>query len=232
MKWERRYLQHDRVQVDERGLCLKPIGLSLSVDEKFVSPSQLLERWNSQHSMTQTMLSDRPHLFLQIDRNRYHSDETQGKLLTHVYLDAPIDVPVFAGDDLKLNLIPYMVVAVVLHFGSLDGGHYQYGLHYRLFGDDNRVPVLLQDFVIQHSNKVVGLWLTRADLYHQDPLPRQVNMTEFHSQVHRCLQDLRLYGLHRSQSAKWSGKDASSAEWWHSPWTPSCSTLSVMTRKM
>ena len=128
MAWEKR-VQVDAgtdmavTRIEDVGTSLHPLLLRPLIDSQTeVTLQQTMTAWRQDDGMCRALLRDADLLFCQIER--LSNERGLSRRSCRLIIDHMCEVPVFSGDGLTTNLIPYVPVCLVRHIGGVDRGHY------------------------------------------------------------------------------------------------------------
>eukprot|EP00435_Cladocopium_sp_Y103_P030475 s344_g7.t1 len=128
MRWHKRLEESESIRNFDVGAPYMPIILKF--DDALAAChscdlSQLFLIWRQDDGMCRALTDTPPCLCIQLDRSVQDQAGDVSKTDCLIRLDATCLVPVFASDDLRIELAEYDIIAATAHFGIDGAGHYR-----------------------------------------------------------------------------------------------------------
>lgn len=188
-EWEKRYLdtQTGIIKRSDHSDQFSPIILQFPEDynSKAIGFPALLQPWMQDMGMTTALCSPSPVVCFHVDRWIQHPHHgTLYKTAVEILSCSECQLPIFVNGT-EVMAVPYVLCAVVLHFGTSNQGHYQTLLRLHsdtahedeplewLLTDDNSAPVHVTGWHSWMAGNVSLLWYTRQDLVELPTCPER-----------------------------------------------------------
>ena len=178
MRWERRFLENDRLRTFDSGGPFTPIWLHLDETTAHANSctlTQLFCLWRQVDGMQAALMQAPQCLCLQIDRCTRDRTGQIHKSDCMINVDNHCIVPVFQGQGLTHEPVEYQPVAIMAHLGIDQGGHYRAGLKLAptlvnsttpaewLLTDDWQAPTPIWRIPAWMLRNTTVIWMIRTD---------------------------------------------------------------------
>ena len=167
MRWERRYMENDRVCIVDSSGKYTPLWLHMDATTSTANScdlTQLFSLWRQVDGMQAALTTAPVCLCLHIDRLTRDNTGRIHKSDCMINIDTPCIVPVFQGAGLTHEPVEYQPVALMAHLGQDQGGHYRAGLKLAPTLVDMTTPaewLLTDDWVHPTPTWRIPSWMLR-----------------------------------------------------------------------
>eukprot|EP00435_Cladocopium_sp_Y103_P006421 s3424_g2.t1 len=180
MAWEKRVTVENQVQVFDHGGPHVPLSLFIPLSfaplpDSEITLCTLVHAWMQVDGMRTALVQAPLVVCLHLDRLYQDEDGQVHKSECMIDLTADCDIPVFTGQDLRIESVSYVLVACTAHLGDTQGGHYRSILKLRpmisaegnpiswMMTEDNQPAAPIWRVPDWFRRCATDFWLLRAD---------------------------------------------------------------------